>query len=309
MDYPKLLISGSYNVFNESWNGAGIYMCSGLYQSNTFKQPIYVGSANDLQKRIEWGHISHLNRNCHLHNPPLQNAWNKHGQENFVWYLIESCEPEKTLEREQVYLDLYHPFVDEFGGFNISHETNSPGARFGSNNGFYGKKHTEETRKKMSENHADFRGKKSANFGRKRTKEEIEKSIKTLKKNYKNGKIIHWRKGKIGTYSQESINKMIQKKKGIRVSIKSEFKKGMIPWNSGKVHSVETRKNISEALKNSNKCKEAAKIKRKKVICIETGIIYESITDAGQKTNLKSISKVINGRVKTCGGYHWAFVK
>src|SRR6266516_5500915 len=111
----KVLISGDYNVFNESWNSAGVYACSGLYKSETFKQPIYIGSAEDLQYRIEDQHINSLERNKHPHNPPLQNAWNKHSnKEGFVWWLLEICEPEKTLEREQVYLDLYRPFVDEF---------------------------------------------------------------------------------------------------------------------------------------------------------------------------------------------------
>lgn len=67
MNEYKILISGSYNVFNEGWNGAGIYMCSGLYQSSTFKLPIYIGSACDLNQRIKNTHIYHLNKNQHPH--------------------------------------------------------------------------------------------------------------------------------------------------------------------------------------------------------------------------------------------------
>ena len=146
MEYPKILISGSYNAFLEGWNGAGIYDCSGNYVSQTFKIPAYFGSAQDLQKRIEYEHITPLNLNHHPHNPPLQNAWNKYGQENFVWWLLESCPPEKAilLEREQYYLDLYRPFVDEFGGFNIAHDTK---------NGMKGRKHTKKTKQKLSESH------------------------------------------------------------------------------------------------------------------------------------------------------------
>lgn len=53
-----------------------------------------------------------------------------------------------------------------------------------------------------------------------------------------------------------------------------------------------------------------AKEKRKKVICVETGVIYLSIRDAKQKTgiDIKYISRVCNGTRKIGGGYHWKFV-
>lgn len=138
-----ILISGNYNVFNEGWNGAGVYMCSGNYKSDTFALPIYIGSSINLQQRIETAHIDKLNRNKHPHNKILQFSWNKHSEKDgFIWWLLESCEKEKTLEIEQKYLDLYQPFVDEFGGFNIGHFATS---------GMKGQKISDETRKKMSE--------------------------------------------------------------------------------------------------------------------------------------------------------------
>lgn len=47
----------------------------------------------------------------------------------------------------------------------------------------------------------------------------------------------------------------------------------------------------------------------KPIICVETGIIYESAMDAYRKTGIKNntISHVLNGRHKTAGGYHWRF--
>lgn len=49
---------------------------------------------------------------------------------------------------------------------------------------------------------------------------------------------------------------------------------------------------------------EAAK---KKVMCAETGVIYESITEASRctGTNACSISNCLHGRRNTAGGYHW----
>lgn len=164
MEYPKLLISGNYNAFKDGWNSAGIYMVSGLYQSQTFKQPIYIGGAVNIQRRVEKDHIPDLNANKH-YNLPLQNSWNKYGEENFVWYLLETCTTDNTYEIEQKYLDLYRPFADEFNGFNIAknslschkgrklsekHRLNLSNARKEHPSCMKGKSHSLETRQKIS---------------------------------------------------------------------------------------------------------------------------------------------------------------
>lgn len=48
----------------------------------------------------------------------------------------------------------------------------------------------------------------------------------------------------------------------------------------------------------------------KKVLCVETGEIFESISDAYRKTGVcfQNISKVCLGKLNTTGGYHWSFV-
>ena len=48
----------------------------------------------------------------------------------------------------------------------------------------------------------------------------------------------------------------------------------------------------------------------KKVRCIETGVIYESISDAARQTGIcrQNIGKCCNGKIKTAGGFHWEFV-
>ena len=49
---------------------------------------------------------------------------------------------------------------------------------------------------------------------------------------------------------------------------------------------------------------------KKKVLCVETGIVYDSCGEAGRKTNInkKCISSVCIGKQKTAGGYHWMYV-
>lgn len=50
---------------------------------------------------------------------------------------------------------------------------------------------------------------------------------------------------------------------------------------------------------------------RKKVRCVETGAVYNSIVEASQQTgvNKSRISAMLGGRQKTAGKYHWEYVK
>ena len=45
----------------------------------------------------------------------------------------------------------------------------------------------------------------------------------------------------------------------------------------------------------------------RKVQCIETGIVYDSLREAGRKTgiNYQNISNNIKGKTKSCFGLHW----
>ena len=75
----------------------------------------------------------------------------------------------------------------------------------------------------------------------------------------------------------------------------------------GKKPSEETKRKLSEAHKGKliNR-----KDTSKKVLCVETGEIFESIRDAERTTGIYhgNISKVCLGKHKTAGSYHWKFV-
>lgn len=45
----------------------------------------------------------------------------------------------------------------------------------------------------------------------------------------------------------------------------------------------------------------------KKVLCVETNIIYPSTREAGRQINSSSIVSCLKGRRKTAGGYHWRY--
>lgn len=49
----------------------------------------------------------------------------------------------------------------------------------------------------------------------------------------------------------------------------------------------------------------------KKIICVETGQVFRTISEAAEKMNLDqgNISRICNGKGQTTGGYHFKFVE
>ena len=79
-------------------------MKSGIYKILSWIDgKVYIGCATNLRKRLG-GHRYDLRRNIHS-NKHLQSAWNKYGENNFQFLIIEYCEKEKLLEKEQYWID------------------------------------------------------------------------------------------------------------------------------------------------------------------------------------------------------------
>ncbi len=74
----------------------------------------------------------------------------------------------------------------------------------------------------------------------------------------------------------------------------------------------ESRRRLSNSLKGHKVDEKTrwrlAELNSKPVVCIETGIEYPSMQEAGRATGTArcNISKVIRGINETAGGYHWA---
>lgn len=137
------------------------------------KSRMYIGSSVNIYNR--WvRHRSNLRKNIH-HNIHLQRAWNKYGEDSFEFVILEECDVEALLEREQYYMDqcseryniasiagsrLGIPHTPEACekirqaniGRNASEETKAKmsASKMGNTNSL-GYVHTQETRVKMSE--------------------------------------------------------------------------------------------------------------------------------------------------------------
>ena len=74
-------------------------MSIGIYKiKNLINDKVYIGQSVDVEKR--WStHKAELKNNYH-HNIHLQNAWNKYGEENFEFSIIEECYTNQLNQRE-----------------------------------------------------------------------------------------------------------------------------------------------------------------------------------------------------------------
>lgn len=151
-----------------------------------------------------------------------------------------------------------------------------------------GKYVSEETKRKLAESH---KGKRQSNETRRKLS------------------IAH--KGK--KPSAECIRKSIEAHKGKHIDKETRMK--ISKKLKGKPLSIETRKKMSEARKgkiiSEHVILAMTEATSKKVLCVETGEVYKSISEAGRQLDVsfKAISKALRGKSKTSGGYHWEYVE
>jgi group I intron endonuclease len=81
---------------------------SSIYKiTNLINDKCYIGSAIDPKTRF-YVHKSHLRKNKH-HSILLQRAWNKYGENSFIFEVIEECPADDLIIREQYYIDTIEP--------------------------------------------------------------------------------------------------------------------------------------------------------------------------------------------------------
>lgn len=106
-------------------------------------------------------------------------------------------------------------------------------------------------------------------------------------------------------------NNLTGPQKGHTVSEKTRAKLREI--NTGKTQSIETIEKRKETIRNK---KQSGYVQtnaghRKKIICLETGEIFESVKQASEKLNTPraNISRVLKGKQKTIKGYKFEYLE
>lgn len=90
----------------------------GIYRiTNTVNGKSYVGQSGNIKTRFEQ-HRSELRHNKH-DNDYLQNAWNKYGEENFIFEIIKLCSRDELDELEIYYIDYFKSYKDD-NGYNLT---------------------------------------------------------------------------------------------------------------------------------------------------------------------------------------------
>jgi group I intron endonuclease len=215
---------------------------SGIYKIvNEINGKYYVGSSINVYRR--WNeHRSELKRNIHK-NQYLQNSWNKYGENNFKFIIIEIVDSQKLLTVEQKYLDEVNKNVS----YNIGSDATSS---------FLGKSHSIESKEKNRLSHlGKYAGSKNPNYGKKHSNDIRIKISKALKGKYCGNK--SWRFGKSHTEKSKEQNRI---------------------------------KHINPTIFN---------LKNIKTNEIFSGTRYEFI----KKFKIFHIHRLVDGRLKTCGGW------
>ena len=263
--------------------------------TNTVNGKMYIGETAEKNPQIRWrGHKYAIRegKGC----PLLRTAFQKYGEENFTFEVIQECTKEERFIIEEQKIKEFNTLVPN--GYNATIG--------GIGGGFKGKKHSEETKKKMAKTTSE----KYAALSPER-KEELRQKMKNRPK--KEEKRI---------MTEEYRQKMRNIKLGKKLSEETRAKISNSLKNS--VQKEETRKKISESVKRTYEngrnrlFSEERKTMLSKAITEKRGVkigqytldgtlikTFDSIKLACDELNIKNINKVLSGVRKTAGGFIW----
>ena len=202
--------------------------------TNIINGKIYVGK--DCSK-----HPGYMGSGIALHR-----AIKKYGANNFIKEILEECDLSNVCEREIYWIDKLNS-TDINIGYNLT--IGGDGASPGRLNVMYGKHHSEETKRKIS-NRAYPKGKDHYNFGKPMPEEQkklISKNHYDISgKNHPNyGK--HLSKETIEKIRKSNTGKKMSEEAKIKMMKNTVYLRGKDSPNFGKHPSEETRKKMRDS--------------------------------------------------------------
>lgn len=273
-----------------------------IYKFTSPSNKSYIGLTRDVKRRIAEHKRASLTSQRKFYT-----AIRKYGFDSFDFVVLEEVESNSIeelhsllCEKEKYYISLYDTF---YNGYNLTEGGGGTAGLFAELNPFYKRKHTEETKKKISKAH---KGKKLSQQHKekiaKSTKEALknlseEKKIK-IKTSYKHRKsVVCIETNKIYNSITECAEKLDISRSEIRLVCEG---KRISAKNMTFRYVVN---GVIQHIQVENKAK-------RKIMCVQTQKKYESITQASQELNLRHqhISAVLNGRQKTTKGLSFVYI-
>lgn len=166
LDPAEKIRSGAVKIFSDLVNQrkeiseflkgkSGIYCFLNKTNGNC-----YIGSSVNLRRRIVWEYYANKNSGSSM---VIVKAIEKYGLENFELLILEFCEKNELISREDYFIQLYNPTYNilKKAGSLLGYKHNPESlnkmseSQKGVNHYFYGKTHTEETRARMIEANKD----------------------------------------------------------------------------------------------------------------------------------------------------------
>jgi group I intron endonuclease len=274
-----------------------------VYKHTSPSNKIYIGiTSKNVKDRWQ-------NGKGYIRNKYFYRAIQKYGWENFKHeILFENLTKEEACQKEIELIAEYKSNQKDFG-YNI--------ATGGEHNSGFTFKHTDEAKKKIGD---ASRG----HITSEEQKQKISKARKGIFKHTEEAKEKLRQKALKQFMTKEAKQKISSKIKKLweegfydNMSIKH---KGQKAWNKGLTKddprvakscrkvgewhpSEETKKRMSDARKGKKP------VNCRKVICIETNEIFNSIAEASRNKNINNIGKALTNEKYTAGGYHWKYFK
>ncbi len=151
----------------------------GIYEwRNRFTDTVYYGQSVNIEQRKK-RHICNLRNNKHDNNY-LQDAWNKYGEDAFIFSIVEIVE-DLSISLTPIEQRYYDSTINRYNEVPPGDPPSwSPEIRKKISEALKGKKHSLETKRKMSEARM---GDKNPNFGKKASAYALKRNSEAHKGN------------------------------------------------------------------------------------------------------------------------------